>query len=133
MEPNSAMHHGVTANARQVESADLRSRVSRGVPLNAGSGHAIGVCMVPPTAVFDELMTATAPSASADGSSQPTSVWDVAPTAADVASVTGLMSVKENSHQPTEMAPRTIATTYIISRLAMPLKTALKVSRRPVS
>src|SRR6266511_5843909 len=62
MEPNSAMHHGVTANARQVESADLRSRVSRGVPLNAGSGHAIGVCMVPPTAVFDELMTASAPS-----------------------------------------------------------------------
>ena len=56
------MHHGVTANPRQLASADFRSKVSRGVPVKPGSGHAIGVCMVGPIASADAVMTAPAPS-----------------------------------------------------------------------
>ena len=71
---------------------------------------------------------ATAPKARADGRSQPTNCALVAPIAADVASVNGLTSVKEKSHQPTEMAPRVMATMYIITRCAYPLNTVLRGS-----
>src|SRR5262245_28539723 len=173
------MHHGVTAKPRQVASADLRSRVSRFEPLNAGSGQAIGVCTVlareapeadmtasapscrapstPRTHVVAEtakltlstpaatthsiwliavpwarrcISATTAPIASADGSSQPISELLVAPTIVAVASETGLMSVSENNHQPTEMAPRITATMYIITSWAYPLNTEASGSRQ---
>src|SRR4051794_10386260 len=164
MDPNSAIHHGVTANPRQLASADFLSKVSRGVPVKPGSGQGIGLWIVGPSASEDAVITAlapicrapstprshvagamaklmlstpatrtqtncpralpvarrwayaaTAPNASADGNSHPTSCVPVAPIVADVASVNGLTSVNENSHQPTEIAARVIARMYIMT------------------
>ena len=61
------------------------------------------------------VYAATAPKASAEGNNQPTNWVPVAPIVAAVASVSGLTSVNENSHQPTEIAARVIATMYIIT------------------
>ncbi|WP_148256624.1 hypothetical protein [Kribbella flavida] len=50
------------------------------------------------------------PKARADGNSQPTNSVFTEPIAAAAVSVSGLMSVKENSHHPTEIAARVMAT-----------------------